>query len=184
MNDEAVCRTAPATPGLLITCYGFILSVLASLSGFNFSLNSVTCFTAEGFCSSVLLRFDAIPKTGILFFVLSDSWAFSEGSGLSDFRFVSFNLGPFWLLASESSFNVNWPPFRFMASDPGLAPRRPIPSQTGGFWLLTAQPWTHNGHTWGRPFPGLMGGWGSIVLPPTRPWWRLPVSGYWTVKLS
>ena len=28
-----------------------------------------------------------------------------------------------------------------MASDPGLAPRRPIPSQTGGVWLVTAQPW-------------------------------------------
>ena len=44
------------------------------------------------------------------FFVLSDSWAFSEGSGLSDLRFFSFILGPFGILASESSFNVNWPP--------------------------------------------------------------------------
>ena len=43
-------------------------------------------------------------------FFLSDSWAFSEGSGLSDLRCFSFILGPFGILASESSFNVNWPP--------------------------------------------------------------------------
>ena len=49
---------------LKITYVGFILSALASLSGFNFSFNSVTCFTAECFCSSILLRFDAIPKAG------------------------------------------------------------------------------------------------------------------------
>ena len=49
---------------LKITCFGFISSVLESLSGFNFSLNLVTCFTAECFFSSVLLRFDAILKAG------------------------------------------------------------------------------------------------------------------------
>ena len=41
--------------------------------------------------------------------------AFSEGSALYDSRFFSFILGPFGILASESSFNVNWPP--------GAAPR-------------------------------------------------------------
>ena len=61
---------------LTITCFGFILSVLASLSGFNFSLNSVTCFTAECFCSSVLLRFDAIPKAGKDIFAFLILWPF------------------------------------------------------------------------------------------------------------
>ena len=34
-----------------------------------------------------------------------------------------------------------------------------------------------------RPLPGLREG-KAVALPPTRPWWRLPVSGYWTIKLS
>ena len=61
---------------LTITCFGFILSVLASFSGFNFSLNLVTCFTAECFCSSVLLRFDAIPKAGKDIFAFLILWPF------------------------------------------------------------------------------------------------------------
>ena len=69
--------------------------MLASLSGINFSLNSDTCFTAECFRSSVLLRFDTIPIDWKIIFVSFGSLAFSEGSGLSDLRFISFILGPF-----------------------------------------------------------------------------------------
>ena len=77
--------------------------MLTSLFGFNFSLNSDTCFTAEYFCSSVLLRFDTIPEDWKRFFVLFGSRASSEGSGLSDLTYFSFILGPFGILASESS---------------------------------------------------------------------------------
>ena len=69
--------------------------MLASLSGINFSSNSDTCFTAECFRSSVLLRFDTIPIDWKIIFVSFGSLAFSEGSGLSDLRFISFILGPF-----------------------------------------------------------------------------------------
>ena len=44
-----------------------------------------------------------------MFFAIFDSLAFSEGSALNDLRVFSFILGPFGTLASESSFNVNWP---------------------------------------------------------------------------
>ena len=115
--------------------------MLASLPGLNFSLNSDKCFRAEYVCSRVLLRFDTILEGWKIFFVLFCSWAFSEGSDLSDLGLSSLILAPFGILASKSSFNVIWPPFRLMASDTGLAPRRAIPSQTGGFWLVTAQLW-------------------------------------------
>jgi hypothetical protein len=46
---------------------------------------------AECFFSSILLRFDAIPKAGkYFFFVLVDSLALSEGSALYDLRFFFF----------------------------------------------------------------------------------------------
>ena len=44
-----------------------------------------------------------------IFLVIFDSLAFSQGSALYDLR-VFFYLGPFKILAPESSFNVNWPP--------------------------------------------------------------------------
>ena len=45
-----------------------------------------------------------------MFSVIFDYLAFSEGSALYDLRVFSFILGPFGILAPESSFNVNWPP--------------------------------------------------------------------------
>ena len=51
---------------------------------------------AECFFSSILLRFDAIPKAGKYFFVLFDSLAFSEGSALYDLRFFSFYFRSLW----------------------------------------------------------------------------------------
>ena len=86
---------------------GSILAVLASLPGLNFSLNSDTCFRAEYFCSRVLLRFDTIPEGWkIFFFVSFCSWAFSEGSDLSDLGLFSLILGPFRIYAFKSSFNL------------------------------------------------------------------------------
>ena len=45
-----------------------------------------------------------------MFWVIFDSLDFSEGAALYDLRLFSFILGPFGILAPESSFNVNWPP--------------------------------------------------------------------------
>jgi len=65
-------------------------------------LNLDTYFTADFFCSSVLLRFDTIPVGWKLILVLFGFGASSVGSGLSGLIFISF-LGLFGILASESS---------------------------------------------------------------------------------
>ena len=66
---------------LKITCFSFILSVLVTLSGFNFSLISVTCFTAEYFAVEFYL--DSRLENMFVFFVIFNSLAFYEGSALN-----------------------------------------------------------------------------------------------------
>ena len=67
---------------LKITCFGFVLPVLPSLSGFNFSLNSVICISAECFLVEFYLDLMLFQRLENMFFGIFDSLAFSEGSAL------------------------------------------------------------------------------------------------------
>ena len=62
------------------------------------------------FSVAFYLDFMLFQRLENMFWVIFDSLAFSEGSAIHDLRFFSFILGPFGILAPESSFNVNWLP--------------------------------------------------------------------------